>query len=106
MGGAGADYPLTKDLTALADLALFQETGDLSSFEAALSGGVRYERRGFYADVTGTFLPSGTPLAGSSLGDASVFVLDPVFASEPIVRDFQNDALGFVALRLGYTATW
>ena len=106
MGGAGVDYPLTRDLTAVADLALFKEAGDVSSFEAGLSGGVRYQRNGFHADLAGTFLPSGTPLAGSALGDASVFVLDPVFANEPIVRDFQNDSLGFVSLRVGYTTTW
>ena len=104
MGGAGIDRELSRGLTARGDLALFKETGEVDGFEAAISGGLHYETRsGFTADVMGTFLPSGTPLAGNSLADGTVFILDPVFRNEPIVRDLQDDALGFFTVRVGYT---
>ncbi|HJN18998.1 MAG TPA: hypothetical protein QGH10_26095 [Armatimonadota bacterium] len=102
--GGGVDHDLSKDWTAQADVTAFKETGDISSFEFALSGGVHYDSgSGFFADVNGTLLPSGTPLAGNPLADGSVFILDPVFRAEPIVRDFQDDALGFYTVRVGYT---
>ena len=102
--GAGLDRPIASGLTAQGDLTAFKETGDVSDFQFAISGGVRYENpTGFFADVNGTLLPSGTPLAGNPLADASVFILDPVFRAEPIVRDFQNDSLGFYTVRVGYT---
>jgi len=106
LGGAGLDWGLSKDLTARGDLALIKEAGDVASFEAAISGGLHYEKSGFTADVAGTFLPSGTPIAGNPLGDASVFVLDPVFRNEPIVRDFRNDSLAFYTVRVGYTKSF
>ncbi|MGQ9732423.1 MAG: hypothetical protein ACUVX8_14275 [Candidatus Zipacnadales bacterium] len=107
MGGTGIDYPLTHDLTAQGSLALFKETGDITTFEVGLSGGIHYQTQsGFTADLLGTFLPTGTPLAGSPLADGSIFVLDPVFRAEPIVRDFQDASLGFYEIRLGYATTF
>lgn len=103
LGGAGLDWGLTKDLSARGDVALIKETGDLSSFEAAISGGLHYERSGFTADVAGTFLPSGTPIAGNPLADASVFGLYPIFGNSGVAHDLANDALGFVTVRVGYT---
>jgi hypothetical protein len=106
LGGAGLDYDLGHNLTAMGDLAVTKETGDISSAEVALAGGMRYERRGFHAAVTGTLLPSGAPLAGNALGDASVFAMDPVFAGEPLVRDFQSDSVAFFTVQVGYTTSW
>jgi hypothetical protein len=107
MGGIGVDHKLTDSLTARGDLALFKETGDIDGFEAGISGGVHYAvKGGLSADVMGTFLPSGTPLAGNSLADGSVFILDPVFRTEPIVRDLQNGSLAFYTIRVGYTTTF
>ena len=104
IGGAGIDHPLTSSLTLGGDATLFHETGDIQDTEVALTGTVRYHSTsGFFADASGTWLPSGTPIAGNPLADGSVFVLDPVFAAEPIVRDFRSDSLGFYLLRAGYT---
>lgn len=104
MGGAGVDYPVTKRLIASGDVALFKDTGDVSGFEAAIAGGLRYETgSGLSVDVSGTLMPSGTPLAGGPLADGSVFVLDPVFRTEPIVRDLRNDTLGYYTIRIAYT---
>jgi hypothetical protein len=103
MGGAGVDYPLRHGLTARGDLALFGNTGDKSSFEAAVSGGLHYESGGFSADVMGTFLPSGAPIAGNPLADASVFVLYPVFGNTGVAQDLASDSIGFYTVRVGYT---
>jgi len=103
MGGAGLDYPLKHGLTARGDLALFGNAGDRSGFEAAISGGVHYQRGGLSADLMGTFLPSGTPIAGNPLADASVFGLYPIFGNSGVAHDLANDALGFVTVRVGYT---
>lgn len=102
--GGGVDHKVTKDLTAQGNFAFSAQTGDASGAEVGISGGVHYEHKsGLYADVTGTFLPSGAPITGNPLADGSVFILDPVFQAEPIVQDMQNDSLAFYTIRAGWT---
>ena len=104
MGAAGADYKLWSGLSARGDLGLFKEAGDVSSFEVGVNGGLHYEHKcGLSADLMGTFLPSGTPVAGSPLGDASVFILDNVLGGVQLAKDIQNDAIGYYTVRVGYT---
>jgi len=102
--GGGVDHKLTKDLTAQGNVAFSAQTGEASGAELGISGGVHYEHKnGLYADLMGTFLPTGAPIAGGPLADGSAFILDPVFQAEPIVQDLQDDSLAFFTVRAGWT---
>lgn len=102
--GGGVDQTITKGLTAQGNFAFSAQTGDASGAEVGISGGLHYEHKsGLYADVMGTFLPSGAPISGNPLADGSAFILDPVFQAEPIVQDLQDASLGFYTIRAGWT---
>jgi hypothetical protein len=101
--GAGLDYCLWKDIVAQANALLYTDTGDVSGTEWAFSTGLHYEdQSGFVADIFGVFLPSGVPLAGEPMSDASAFSLDPLFLSEPRVAGLHSEGVGYYMFRLGY----
>jgi len=104
---AGADHRLGSAFLLEANGGVVTNFGDAKGTDVALSGGIHYGKpTGLFADVAGTFFPSGIPVMGGPMADASIFRMDPALANQAVVQQMSSEAIGVFTAQVGFRAQW